>query len=193
MAITTSLPILRLGSIDLRDQGSFAIVDLSTYATTPTSSVLQVTPPGWPRIGVPFTPGTVNVYKCGDFNITCALVNCCPLPDGIYAVTLTVTFPGQTPTSIDQSFIKVDQLDCRITNLFLKVDLDCDCETQDQKKYKAQIKDIELLRDGAVAAANNCDDLLAYKLYLQADKYIDRVYAKFCSTCTPIPSCDKCN
>ena len=184
--------------MDLLDQGSIAIADLSTYTTLPSTSdvSLQVTPPGWPTMNVPFNPGQVNVYKCGDLGISCALADCCPLPDGIYAATYTVRYmgsSGSTTTSLDKTFIKVDQLDCRIDNLFLKVDMECDCPTDDQKKYKTEIREIRLLRDGAVASANDCDDLSAYRFYQQADRCIDKVYAKFCNSCGPIPSCDQCS
>jgi hypothetical protein len=202
MATVTTLPSLRLSLIDLRDQGSIAIVDLSSYGVLPITAdiSLQITPPGWPTLNVPFNPGVVNVYKCGDLGITCPIVDCCPLPDGIYNVVYTVRYipvgsasSAQQTTTINQTFIKVDQLDCRFSNLFLKVDLECDCTSDDQKKYKQQLREVDLLKNGAVAAANDCDELLAYKLYAQADRYIDRIYAQFCSQCSPIPSCDKCN
>lgn len=190
---TLILPILRLTIQDMRDQGSIAIADLSSYDGTPTSIALQITPPGWPTIGVPFTPGSVNVYKCGDLGIICALTDCCPMPDGIYAVTYTVTFANNPPESITKTFIKVDQLECRQMNLFLKIDTDCDCETKEQRNYKEQLREVDLLKSGAVAAANDSDVLLASKLYTQADKWIDHIYAQFCSTCSPVPSCDTCN
>lgn len=198
MATTTTLPVLRLSLLDLRDQGSLAIADVSTYATIPLVSdiSLQITPPGWPTINVPFTPGGISVFKCGDLGIICPIVDCCPLPDGIYTVEYTVRYSsnlGQGIETIKKTFIKVDQLDCRIANLFLKIDLECNCPSDEQKKYKLQYREVQLLRDGAVAAANDCDDLLAYKLYACADRQIDKIYAQFCSSCNPIPACEQCN
>lgn len=198
MATITTLPTLRLSLIDLRDQGSIAIVDLSSYTTIPGSDsvALQITPPGWAMINVPFNPGQVNVYKCGDLGITCPVVDCCPLPDGVYNVVYTVQYTGSaglTSTAINKTFIKVDQLQCRFSNLFLKVDLECDCTSADQKKYKQQLKEVDLLINGTIAAANTCDDLLAYKLYTQADTQINRIYAQFCPSCSPIPPCEQCN
>ncbi|TXH08741.1 MAG: hypothetical protein E6R03_17665 [Hyphomicrobiaceae bacterium] len=179
-------------------------MDLSTYSTLPVSAdlAMQITPPGWPTINVPFNPGQVNVYRCGDLGITCPIVECCPLPDGIYSVSYTVRFfpttsvsasTAKSSTFISKTFIKVDQLDCRLDNLFLKIDQECDCPDDTQKKYKRQYREACLLRDGAVAAANDCDDLLAYKLYGQANTQVDCIYASFCPSCTPIPSCEQCN
>lgn len=197
MATITTLPILRLGVADLKDSGTLCISDLSKYAVTPTTVVLQITAPGYNTKGLTFIPGQVNCYMCSDLGITCDLEEqCCQLPDGVYDIVYTISgvdsASAPITTSVEKTYMKVDQLDCRITNLFLKIDLDCDCGTSDQKRYKAQVKDIELLRDGAVAAANNCDDLSAYRYYKQADKYIDKVYSQFCSMCTPIPACQSC-
>lgn len=196
MSTVTVLPTLRLSLIDLRDQGSLAIVDLSSYSTIPiTANVsMQITPPGWPTLNVPFNPGTVNVYKCADLGIICAVTECCPLPDGIYAVTYTVGPAVGVPLpSITKTFIKTDQIECRFMNAFLKVDLECDCSSEDQKKYKQELKEIDLLINGAKAAANSCDDTLAYRLYAQADKCIDRIYSRFCLYCGAAPSCEQCS
>lgn len=194
MATVITYPNLRISLMDLRDQGSIALVDLSAYLSIPSTGdyTLQITAPGWPTISVPFEPTKVNIYRCADLGITCESTECCPLPDGIYNVVYTVR-SGTTTTRINKTFIKVDQLDCRIANLFLKIDLECDCSSLDQRKFKQQVKEIELLREGAVAAANDCDDLLAYKLYAMANSQIDAVYSKFCSSCSPIPYCDQCN
>ena len=193
---TVTLPNLRLGSIDLGDQGSIAIVDLSTYATIPVSGTysMQVTVPGWPTTNVPFVPGSVNIYKCGDFGITCAIVNCCPLPDGVYEFQYSITNPdGSILTSVDKTIIKIDQLECRYTNAFLKVDLECNCPSEEKRRYKHQLKEINLLMNGAVASANTCDTLTASQMYAQANELINKIYRKFCLYCGPTPGCNECD
>ncbi len=195
MAVVITLPNLRLGLLDMRDQGSLAISDLSSYSVVPSGSdvAMQITPPGWPTINVPFTPGAVNSYKCSDLGITCGPVDCCPLPDGIYAVVYTVLSGGVIQDSISKTFIKIDQIQCRWMNAFLKVDLECNCASEDQRKYKEELRGIDLLINGAVAAANTCDDLTSMNLYMQADKCIDSIYRKFCLYCGPVPSCEACS
>jgi hypothetical protein len=195
MSISIVLPNLRLSTIDLRDQGSIAIVDLSSYSTLPIASniVMQITPPGWPTVNVPFNPGTVNVYKCADLGIICGVAECCPLPDGIYNIVYTVMNGSTQLATINKTFIKIDQIQCRWMNAFLKVDLECNCDSKDLRKYKEELKGIDLLINGAVAAANTCDDLTATNLYEQADRCIDKIYHKFCLYCGPIPSCEGCS
>lgn len=195
MATVTTLPTLRLALVDLKDQGSICISDISTYLTIPSPSAvsLQIQAPGWPMLNVPFQPGSLNVYKCGDLGILCEIVNCCPLPDGIYSVTYTTSTIPPATTSIVKTFIKIDQIECRFQNAFLKVDLECDCEYEEKKKYKEMLREIDLLINGSVAAANDCNDLLSVKLYQQADALIDRIYSKLCLYCGPIESCHECN
>ncbi len=204
MAISTVLPILNLSLFDMRNQSSLAIVDLSSYLTLPTSDqlALQITPPGWPTINVPFTPGTVNVYKCVDLGIECDASECCPLPDGIYDVVYTIAsgspiIPNVPPTtqttSLEKTFIKIDQLRCKFQNAFLKVDLACDCASDEQRQYKQELRRIDLIMNGAVAEANSCNDLMAFNLYQKANQMIDNISCKFGLPCTSVPSCDKCN
>ena len=195
--ITTTLPILKLSIIDLRDQGSLAIVDLSTYSTVPSSSVvaLQITAPGWPMINAPFNPGTVNVYKCTDLGITCPAEECCPLPDGIYTVVYTVN-TGAVPVSsnptITQTFIKIDQIKCKFQRAFLKIDLACECGKDEERALKKELRAIDLLIAGCVAQANECNPEAAYRLYSKADSLLDKISCKFGLPCSGSFSCPEC-
>lgn len=196
--LVTVPPILKLSLIDLRDQGSLAIVDLSTYSVLPVTNqyALQITPPGWATVNVAFTPGQVNIYKCADLGISCPQPECCPLPDGIYEVQYTV-LPQANASAInaaklDQTFIKVDQIKCKFQNAFIKVDMECKC-VDDQKALKKELRTIDLLIAGAVAEANNCDPAMAYNLYKKADSMLDRISCTFGLPCSAEWSCPQCN
>lgn len=204
--LIATLPNLKLALIDLRDQSSLAIVDLSSYAVVPTSSdiSLQLTAPGYSTVNVLFTPGNVNIYKCSDMGITCGSTECCPLPDGIYDVRYTVSAsfvaatsgisPNQVNTSpfIEKTFIKIDQIKCKFQHVFLKVDLQCNCGNDAQRAYKKDLKSIDLMIAGCVAAANDCNTALAYQLYKKADQMLDNLCCKFGLTCSSIFSCPQC-
>lgn len=193
--ITTTPPILKLSCIDLRDQGSIAIVDLSTYLTLPTSGnfILQITPPGYPTRSVTFIPGSVNVYKCADLNIDCPQPQCCALPDGIYNVKYSVVVSAQKTEILEQSFIKIDQIKCKFQNCFIKVDMECNCTDNVQKSLKKELRNIDLLISGAVAQANECNPSEAYKLYMKADSLLDRINCQFGLPCSSVWSCPQCN
>lgn len=197
--LTVTLPNLKLGLWDLRDQSTLGIVDLSSYAIAPNSSQLamQITAPGYETVNVTFTPNNVNIYKCADLGITCGPTECCPLPDGIYSVKYTVQMGGgamvpRDISFIDKTFIKIDQILCKFENLFAKIDLECNCGVDKQKAYKKELKYIDLLIAGSVAAANSCDVPLAYSLYNKADSMLDKICCDFGMSCTSIFSCPQC-
>lgn len=201
--LTVTLPNLKLAILDLRDQSSLAIVDLSSYAVLPTSAdvALQITAPGYETVNVPFIPGNVNIYKCADLGITCGPTECCPLPDGIYGVVYSIspaflsTTSGMSikdAVSLEKTFIKIDQIKCKFQNVFLKVDLECNCGNDAQREYKKELKGIDLMIAGAVAAANDCDSVTSYKLYGKADSMLDNLCCKFGMSCISIFSCPQC-
>lgn len=194
--LTVTLPTLKLALIDMRDQSSLAIVDLSSYSTVPDSTqiAMQITAPGYSTVNATFTPGSVNIYKCADLGITCGPTECCPLPDGIYDVKYSVLIPSimQVAATIEKTFIKIDQIKCKFQNVFLKVDLECNCGADMQREYKRELKGIDLLIAGCVAAANDCDTVLAYKLYKKADDLLDKICCNFGLSCTSIFTCPQC-
>lgn len=212
MATITVLPALDLATADsYNDMNSLSILDLSQYDTLPdpVDVALEITPPGYPTINVPFSPGMNNVYHCSDIGIICGGVSdCCALPDGIYDVKYTVnavatvssavisasssvTALVRGPFSIEKTFIRVDNIRCKWMNAFLKVDLDCPCADVEQKQYKDELKRIDLLINGSVAAANNCDDALASRLYDKANKMLNNLCCKFNMPCSEV-TCNTC-
>ena len=195
--LTHVLPDLSLALIDLRDSSSIAISDLSTYGPgaipSPAQVALKITVPGFTSgVTVPFNPGEVNVYKCGNLGLTCSSSGCTPLPDGIYQVEYTVALPTMTapyPTII-QNFIKIDTIKCKYQHAFLKVDLQCGCYDEKYLRYMNELRSIKLYIDGAVAECNNGNYRLSYEYYTKANNMLDKLSCKFpasnwkqCSTC----------
>lgn len=197
--ISVILPVLSLDILDLRDMNSLAIVDTSSYAVTPTTYSLQITAPGGQTINVPFTPGSVNIYKCSDFGITCGVSECCPLPDGIYDVIYTVQVVGQPNAVIEKTFIRVNQIKCSFQNAFCKIDMECNCLNEEQRSYKKQLDRVDLFISGAVAAANDCNNALAYRLYKKAETILNSLCCKFglptlsCNACSPCVIASNCS
>lgn len=183
MAVIYQLPILELALVDYRSASTICIRDLSTYLTVPVAAdvALQITPPGYPTVNVTFTPGADNVYKCVDLGIADSDVDCCPLPDGIYSVLYTT--PGAAPSdplvTLDQKFIKIDNIKCCYQKAFLKVDLDCGCQTYEQKDYLQQLQRVKLYLDGSVAECNNGNYRAAYEYYKRADTMLDKIKCRF--------------
>jgi len=200
--LTVTLPVLSLNILDLHDINSIAIVDTSTYAVTPTSISFKITAPGQPTISLPFTPGSVNVYKCADLGITCGTTECCPLPDGIYDVIYTVAVVGQPNAVIEKTFIKVDNIKCSLHKAFCKIDMECGCLDSEQRHYKKKLDQVDLFITGSVAAANDCNNALAYRLYSKGEAILNGLCCAFglpttsCNQCTPCAitaTCSSCS
>ena len=173
-----SLPIIDLAFVDLRDKCSLVISDLSVYSgSIPNSShlVMQITPPGYPKINVNFTAGEVNVFKCVDLGITCSDTGCTPLPDGIYVIVYTVYDINMTAYSIEVKGIKIDTIKCRYQHAFVKIDMKCDCYSHEQRVYKEELRRIKLYVDGCVAQSNMSNYVLSQQLYQKADYLLSKI------------------
>lgn len=187
--LVEQLPSINLQIVNLHSSSLIAIADASTYTTVPSSSMvaLQVTPPGFPTINVPFNPGTVNIYKCVDLGITCNDSDCTALPDGIWGLNYSVTIPGSANTiksmpnvyTQAMQFIKIDQFKCKYQNVFLKMDTLCNCHNEEQKRLKYKLRQIKLLVDGSVAASNGGEYVLSYDLYTKASYALDHLGCDF--------------
>lgn len=184
MATITVLPILNFNLLDWRSADTFVLADVSTYTSLPTTGhySIQITPPGYTTINPPFTPGSVNVYKCADVGVTCSDTGCTPLPDGIWDIQYTVLLPttfNVPSASIELKFIKIDQIKCKYQHAFLQVDLECGCSNPQYKRYMEELRAIKVYIDGSVAECNNSNYRLSSEYYHKADKMLDKLKCKF--------------
>ncbi len=184
MGLTWTLPLLQISLRDWRDSQSLVIADTSVYTVLPASGlyVMNITPPGYPQVVVPFVPGVVNVFKCADLGITCSDTGCTPLPDGIYDITYVVHPPAgaQLPAvTAEFKFIKIDQIKCKYQTAFLMVDLECGCHNPKWKGYMQELLMIKVYIDGSVAECNNSNYKLSYEYYHKADFMLDKLRCKY--------------
>jgi len=180
--LVEQLPILSLKLVDLRDGSCIAISDVSSYLSIPTSADLsmEITPPGYPTLNVPFTPLSVNVYKCVDLGITCSDTGCTSLPDGIYNVIYTVVPSGGLPNAtINQNFVKIDNIKCKYEHAFLKLNVEFACHDHGIEKYLNQLKKVKLYINGCVVSANNNNFVLAEEFYNKAMYILEHLCCKF--------------
>lgn len=176
-----SSPILDITLVESYNNFFLAIGDISTYPTnyTITSPTLEITPPGFNKISVVFSPKNVNYYKSDQIGITCGEENeCVPLIDGIY--TLKYSIHPSDKYFVEKQFMRVNGIRNEYSKAFLKVDL-MDCSSLNKKKDKAYLRNIAILIDGAVAETNNCDVDLAYKYYKKAKQLLDNFYKSECN------------
>lgn len=151
---------------------TIAVADASVYETNfiITAPSLEITPPGFPKISLPFVAKSVNIFNSNNLGIT----NCTnpdllsSLPDGIYKLKYSIQ-PAIT-NYVEKSFFRIDVLKCKYTKAQLSVDLNCDkCD----ENHKRILQRVRLLMDGTIASANECDEYSAMKKYQQASKLLD--------------------
>lgn len=144
-----------------------------------TNATVEITPPGFPKVAVTFTPKAINLFKSSQLGVTCGEdEDCVPLPDGIYTVKYSVH-----PNSlyfVEKSFMRVNNIRCQHGDAFLKVDFSTSCNPAQKREDKNYLNDIAALIDGAVAASNKCDEVSAYKYYNKAKQLIDNFHKHGC-------------
>lgn len=163
---------LNLMLIDTHNPDTIGIVDLSNYGNTVISNPsFEITPPGFNKVNVLFTPQNVNIFSANDLKLGCGYGE--SLPDGIYKVKYSIRPNDKIFT--EKTFMKVSGILCNLYKYLVSLQSSCLCG---QSKNKAI--DIKLLIEGAVSAANTGDTKLAYELYAQADKSLKRLNSCKC-------------
>lgn len=173
---------LDLNIIDTHNNFTIAIADVSVYDSTPiTNATIEITPPGWGKVSLPFQPRAMNTYNSNDVGITCVgdLSQLVELPDGFWQLTYSIN--PNTTTFVNYSFIRVDNIQCRLDNALLKLlSGKRDITFLKDERY---LLDIQMLINGAVAAANKLDNALSMDFYHKASEMIDRFNNQKCKDC----------
>lgn len=154
-------------TLDTHSFLSLAIADTSKYVVgyTATSPTIQIIPPTFEPISLAFVAGSIQVYDSSNLGISCEWCDKVSLPDGIWTVKYT-NYPS-TDYSIEKSFIRVDNLQAKLDEIFLRLDF-MQCDNKIKKTEQELIDRIQLYIDGAIASANNCAIKQANNLYCKA-------------------------
>ncbi len=155
-----------------------AVVDGSTYdPDPPTSPILEVTPPGFNAVSIPFVINSVNVLNSTSLGITSGTDPLIPIPDGVYYLKYSVD-PAAS-SNIERTIIRVDNLQERFDEAFLKLEM-MECDRAIKTQQKVDLNSIYFFIQGAIAAANNCAVTEANKLYNQASKMLNNFMKNGC-------------
>jgi hypothetical protein len=171
MAQTT--PILDLVILDVHNALNLAVGDTSQYFNTAISSpTLEITPPSYPMISLPFVANSIQVYDSNTLGITTgAGCDLAPLPDGLYKLKYSI-YPSYLYYT-EKTFLRVDKLMASFDEAWLKLDIfECDGALKYQDRQKLDL--IEDYINGAIAAANKCANKLAVQLYNKASTLLTK-------------------
>lgn len=130
----------------------------------------RLPPPGFPKVNVPFTPNQINEYSSSDLNLFCG--DDTNLPDGIYTFKYSI-FPN-LENQVSKSFLYTNNIVGDYQRKYAQFQLDCTCD-KDISKEKEKLQNIKIFIEGAIAAANQCQNELAYTLLRKAQELISRV------------------
>ena len=173
-------PQLNIFVIPTYNTFTLAIVDASAYPDDPpivTSPTISVTPPGFESVILPFVINELNVFNSTTLGITEIGEPILPIPDGVYYLRYTVA-PAYLH-SVEKSIMRVDRLQERFDEAFMKLDM-MECDQAIKQQSKVDLNTVYFFIQGSIAAANNCAVIESNKLYETAYKMLNRFIANNC-------------
>ncbi len=175
-------PKLDLIIIDTHSTLSIALADTSSYPTgwINTNPTIQITPPGYELVTLPFTPTSMQVYKAINLGIVCNSCGDIELPDGIWKFKYSV-YPANV-NYVEKSFVRIDRLQEKLDELYLNLDIS-ECDEKIKREDKEVLSIIQDYIEGAVSAGNKCVDKLFTVYYQKATQMINQfINKKSCVT-----------
>lgn len=178
-------PILDFTIVDTHNLLTLAVADTSFYPTNFSVSqpTLEIIPPSFPKVTVTYSVNTVTFFNSNSLSISCVddvrLLS--PLPDGIWAIRQSIAPPIKYNT--EKTFLRTLQIEQKFGKAFLKTDM-IECN-QDVKTEQMKVLDeIYFYIQAAISAANQCNNILAMKLYNNANKMLDNFLKGRCKGST---------
>jgi hypothetical protein len=161
---------------------TLGIVDASVYdiAEPVAAATIEITPPGFDLISLPFSTDSYNLYTSATLGITATGEETSPLPDGVYYLTYSIA-PAYV-TAINKTIMRIEQIQEKFDRAFMKLDM-MECDRAIKIQSKDTLNTIYFFIQSAVAAANNCAVFEANKLYITANKMLDNFIVNNCG-CT---------
>lgn len=181
MAYPQTSPILDFTVVDTHNPTTIAIADTSFYPTSFNiiNPTIEVTPPGFNTAIQNYAHNTITTFNSNSLQITCVtdvrLLSI--LPDGIWNVKLSISPPIQW--NVERTFIRTEQIKQKLGEAFLKVDL-TQCNINAQRENMRVIDEISFFIEASIAAANQCNNILAMNLYRTADTMVNNFLRDRC-------------
>lgn len=181
MAIPETSPILDFTIVDTHNALTLGIADLSFYPSNfvVTNPTYEITPPGFPKAVVTYVKSEILFLNSNALNLTCVFDPnlLASLPDGIWTVKQSIS--PAIDFNVDKTFLRTTQIEQKFGKAFLKTDL-IECN-QDVKIEQMKVLDeIWFYIQAAISASNQCNNILAMKLYKDANTMLDNFIRSRC-------------
>lgn len=164
-------PKLDLYFPNTHDLKTLVIVDTSSYPTnfSVINPTIEITPPSFLQKNLVFHTNSFNIFNSNTLELSCGTCERVDLPDGIWEIKYSVA-PAYD-NYVERTFLRVDILKASMEELFMHTEItECNADIKDEKLDA--INQIEVYIEGAIAAANKCNNILAMKLYRVAERMI---------------------
>lgn len=172
--ISENSPILDFTIVDTHNPATIGIADTSFYPTNfnVLNPTLEITPPSFPKVVTFYLKNNINIFNSNTLNITCvtSLNMLTTIPDGIWTVKLSISPPIQW--NVEKSFLRTELLQQKFGKAFLKTDL-VECSLSAKTENMKVLDEVYFYIQSSVAAANECNYILAMKLYQTANTMLD--------------------
>ena len=159
-----------------------AVTDASVYPDDPplvSSPTIEIEVPTFGTKILPFKPLETNIFASDTLGIT--ELGCKQdIPDGIYYLKYSIA-PAYK-NYVEKTIMRVDKLQEKFDNAFLKLNM-MECDSALREQSNVTLNTINFFIQGSLAAANNCAEKEALKLYAQADNMLDTFIKSNCG-CT---------
>jgi hypothetical protein len=158
---------------------TLGVADASIYPTNPpvvSGASIEITVPALGTFIRPFSVNDFNIFTTSNLGITPVGVDQ-PLPDGVYRLKYSVAPAYQN--FVEKSIMRVEQIQEKFDGAFMKLDM-MECDRAIKTQAKVDLNSIYFFIQGAIAAANNCADVEAIKLYNQADMMLNNFIKNNC-------------
>lgn len=181
MAYPETSPILDFTIVDTHNPLTIGIADISFYPTsyTVTNPTYEITPPSFPKVAIVYGESEVLFLNSNTLNITCvsspALLTV--LPDGIWTIKQSIA-PAIT-FNIEKKFLRTTNIEQKFGKAFLKTDL-IECNQDVRIEQMKVLDEVFFYIQAAIAAANQCNYILAMKLYTNANTMLDNFIKGSC-------------
>jgi len=156
-----------------------AVTDASIYPDSPpvvSAPTIEIEVPNFGKKILPFLPLETNIFASDTLGITeggCKQA----LPDGIYKLKYSIA-PAYL-NYVEKTIMRVDKLQEKFDNAFLKLDM-MECDSALRTQSSVNLNTINFFIQGAIAAANNCAEQEALKLYTKASTMLDQFLKTNC-------------
>lgn len=190
MAYPENSPILDFMVVDTHNPLTLGIADTSFYPAnfTIVNPTFQIYPPSFNAATVVYGPGSLTTFNSNTLNITCVseFTLLTSLPDGIWTVIQTIA--PAIDHNLERTFIRTTLIEQQFGTALLKTDM-TQCNQDVRIEQQKVLDEIYFYIQAAIAAANQCNNLLAMNLYKEANTMLDNFLRDRCRGVTPTLWC----